>query len=93
MSTLFSSLTIISARQRNQRESRGKIAPSASCQEEEDKRPDVVADNAPSSYNAGTLSGGARRGGKGGGQLSPQDGFNLRKQLMALGNFKTWPIY
>ena len=53
-------------------------------------------------------SGGAGEGGKGGGKCpppnfysapippkklpSPQDGFILCKQLMALRNFKTWPI-
>ena len=53
--TLFSCLTIISARRSNQRDSRGRTVPSASCQEEDDNRPDVVADNAPPSYDAGTL--------------------------------------
>jgi hypothetical protein len=53
--TLFSCLTIISARRSNQRESRGRTVPSASCQEEDDNRPDVVADNAPPSYDAGIV--------------------------------------
>lgn len=51
--TLFSCLTIISARRSNQRDSRRRNVPSASCQEEDDNRPDVVADNAPPSYDAG----------------------------------------
>ena len=53
--TLFSCLTIISARRSNQRESGRRTLPSASCQED-DNRPDVVADNAPPSYDAGMLA-------------------------------------
>lgn len=60
--TLFSCLTIISARRSNQRDSRRRTLPSASCQEEDDNRPDVVADNAPPSYDAGTSTDGGVRG-------------------------------
>ncbi|CAB4025748.1 Hypothetical predicted protein [Paramuricea clavata] len=49
--TLFSCLTIISARRSNHRDTTRRTLPSASCQEEDD-RPDVVADNAPPSYDA-----------------------------------------
>ena len=51
--TLFSCLTILSARRSNQRESRRRTVPSTSYQDEEDNGPDVVADNAPPSYDAG----------------------------------------
>jgi hypothetical protein len=54
--TLFSCLTIISARRSNHRDTTRRTLPSASCQEEDD-RPDVVADNAPPSYDAGTSTG------------------------------------
>ena len=54
--TLFSCLTIISARRSNHRNTTRRTLPSASCQEEDD-RPDVVADNAPPSYDAGTSTG------------------------------------
>ncbi|XP_046857598.1 uncharacterized protein LOC124450995 isoform X2 [Xenia sp. Carnegie-2017] len=50
--TLFSCLTILSARRSNQRESRRRAVPSTSYQDEEDNGPDVVADNAPPSYDA-----------------------------------------
>lgn len=48
--TLFSCLTIISARRSNQRDSRRQELQNATCPEEDD-RPDAVADNAPPSYD------------------------------------------